>query len=96
MSGTSTVTGVVVGTGSAINVDKVGFRPTRVEMHNISDAVKAVWQDTMPDAAMEKTVAGTDSYVTSDGITPRAAGFTLGADSDLNASGEEVHFTCFK
>ena len=96
MSGTSTVTGVVVGTGSAINVDKVGFRPTRVELHNISDVVNAAWQDTMPDAAMVKTVAGTDSYVTSDGITPRAAGFTLGADSDLNAAAEVVHYTAFK
>ncbi len=93
-SGTSRVVrGSVVGTGAALNVRTVGFRPRTVRLLNLDGVAKATWQNTMPDAAMWKVVtAGTQSYVTSNGITPLADGFQLGADTDLNVAGEVVHW----
>lgn len=97
MSGTSSVSGVVVGTGADLNIDKVGFRPTAVKVINSDGDCFAEWIDTMPDDSAMKTIAaGTTAQITSNGITPRAAGFALGADTDLNVDGETVHYTCFK
>jgi hypothetical protein len=82
-----------VGTGSALNVRTVGFRPRTVVLHNVDGTARAFWQDTMADAAGWKVVtAGTQSYMTADGITPLSDGFQLGADSDLNVAGEVVHW----
>jgi len=90
-------TGAVTGTGSAINVRTVGFRPRRVELLNVGGNAIGRWQDTMADASMQKVVdsgaGATDiSLVTSGGITPLSDGFTIGADTDINASGELVHW----
>lgn len=99
MSGTSRmmIGGVVKGTGAALEVkgDKVGFRPNRVELSNITDGSSAVWQESMPDAAMAKQKAAVTSYVTANGITPLGSGFRLGADADLNAAADEIHFTAW-
>jgi len=89
------VNGAVEGTGSAINVRTVGFRPRRVELRNVDGDCMGFWQNDMADASMQKVVdsgaGATDiSTVTSDGITPLSDGFTIGADSDLNASGETI------
>lgn len=87
------VTGQLIGTGSALNVRTVTFRPSKVELYNEDGVAKAVWTNTMADAAMMKQVtAGTISVVTSGGITPLSDGFTLGADTDMNVSGEKVHW----
>ena len=93
-SGTSRVVrGSFVGTGSALNCRTVGFRPRTVRLLNLDGVAKATWLNTMPDAAMWKVVtAGTQAYVTTGGITPLADGFQLGADTDLNVSGEVVHW----
>jgi hypothetical protein len=91
------MTGSIVASGSAMNIDVVGFRPSRVLVQNVSAPARGEWQDTMADAAALKTVtAGTVSFITSDGITPRAAGFTLGADADLNTATEVVHWTAWE
>jgi hypothetical protein len=89
------LTGAVTGTGSAIDVKMVGFRPTIVKLYNVGGNANAVWTRDMADASMQKIVdsgaGATDiSLVTSDGITPLASGFRIGADSDLNASGEKI------
>jgi hypothetical protein len=93
-SGTSRVVrGSFVGTGSAKNIRTVGFRPRTVKLWNVTGLVSAVWLDTMADAAAVKAVTdGTQSYITSDGITPLSDGFTCGADADINASAEIVHW----
>lgn len=86
-------TGSVAGTGSAIIVDVVGFRPRKVELYNVDGDAIGIWTDTMPDASMMKTVAaGTTAQVTTGGVTPRAAGFSIGADADVNAAGEAIHW----
>jgi hypothetical protein len=96
-AGTRKVCGTVVGTGSAIDVKTVGFRPRSVCLRNTSGNCVGNWQHTMPDAAMQKIVdsgSGTTdiSYVTSNGVTPLNNGFTIGADGDLNASTEVIHW----
>jgi len=83
--------------GTAYDVRTVGFRPRKVELMNSDGLVFARWQKSMPDASMMKQVtAGTVSFATSDGITPLSDGFTIGADGDVNASGERVHWAAWE
>lgn len=92
-STTKVMRGSVVGTGSAINVQTVGFRPKSVKLINADSDDEGYWHDHMADDSLFKRVkAGTASVVTSAGITPLADGFTFGADADLNVSGETVHW----
>lgn len=90
------ITGTVEGTGAAINVE-VGFTPDWVEVQNIDGNAAAVWSSDMPAGHMVKRSAGTFSNATTNGISPYAgtrggdsAGFTIGADADVNASGETL------
>jgi len=92
--------GSVYGTGSAINVTTLSFRPRLVRLFNLGGNAQAYWNREMPDAAMQKVVdsgVGTSdiSYVTSNGITPLSNGFTIGADADLNASAELLVWEAF-
>jgi hypothetical protein len=90
-------TGSFYGTAANKDVKTVGFRPSRVELINVSSDDKLIWTDEMADAAGHKTVkAGGSSQITTGGITPLAAGFRLGTDADLNASGEKILWTCFE
>jgi hypothetical protein len=90
--------GSFTGTGSQLDVTVVGFRPRSVRLLNLAGICRGEWQETMPDGAMLKTVdsgSGTTDIVNvtaTTGITPLANGFRLGADTDLNVSGEIVHF----
>lgn len=90
--------GSFVGTGALINVDTPGFKPGIVNLYNLVGICVAHWQDSMPDGSMIKTVdsgSGTSDIVNvtaTTGITPRANGFSLGADTDLNVVGEVVHW----
>lgn len=91
--GTRTVCGSFVGTGADLNVRTVGFKPRSVICRNVTGLVTAEWQETMEDDSMVKRVtAGTMTVPTTNGITPLADGFTVGADADLNVSGEIVHW----
>lgn len=87
------VQGAFMSDGAARVVDTPGFRPAKVEVW--TDAgVNGVWLDSMPDAAAFKRLAnGTGSYITSNGVTPDASGFTLGADAALNATGQMVFWS---
>jgi len=83
--------GAFHGTGAALNMDKVGFRPKLVRVVNVASGglCRIEWFRGMADGAGVKTsVDGDISVLTTLGITPRANGFTLGADTDLNVSGE--------
>lgn len=87
--------GSLYGTGSAINVTKVGFRPRVVRLFNVDDNVDAYWNIEFADASMRLIVtsaAGTTdiSLETTNGITPLSNGFTIGANANLNASGEKI------
>lgn len=95
-SGAQTWTGAVMGTGSDLDIDKIGFHPRAVLVVNASDPGYGYWTDSMADDSMAKQIDGTSGFVTSNGITPRDNGFTLGADTDLNVSGELIHVTCWR
>ena len=91
------IRGSFVGTGSAKDVLTIGFRPRSVRIYNVSGNCQAAWLDSMADGSCQKVVdsgAGTSdvSFITSNGITPLANGFRLGADTDLNVATEIVHF----
>jgi len=87
------MTGAVTGTGSALNVRTVGFRPRVVELLNVGGNVTAKWVEGMADASAVKYITdGTQSLITSDGITPLSDGFTIGADTDINVDTELVRW----
>jgi hypothetical protein len=93
------ITGTVTGTGSAINV-QLGWKPDWVRAINYGDTAPTImeWTSAMTDGHGIKTVtAGTTTKLSSNGITPYegteggdSPGFTIGADADLNASGEAI------
>lgn len=92
-------TGTVEGTGSAINME-LGFTPSYVRLINVDGDASLEWMSTMADGEGYKTVAaGANAQITTGGITPYAGsegsasvGFTIGADVDVNASGETIHW----
>lgn len=87
------MTGSFTGTGAAVEVKTIGFRPRHVRLMNRQGLCQAEWTDSMPDASAFKQITdGTTTFITSNGITPLSNGFSLGADADLNVSGEDVHW----
>lgn len=88
----------VTSDGAALTVS-CGFYPSRVEVINETSRDKMVWTDSMADGEAIKTVAaGTSTKITSGGITlytgsdSAAIGFTIGADADVNADTEVLHY----
>jgi hypothetical protein len=97
MSDRVIATGSFLGTGAALSITKLGFRPRSVTLRNAASSglCSLYWNKEMPDASGFKEVnhdTAQKSFITSNGITPLANGFTLGADADLNAAGELVYF----
>lgn len=93
-------TGTVTGTGAAINV-ALGFTPKAVVIINETDPGLYVWLDTFANAEMMKLVDSTVAltFPTSNGVSTYAGaiattakGFTIGADSDMNAASDVLHY----
>lgn len=91
--------GTVEGTGAAINME-LGFTPSFVRLINIDGDASLDWMSSMADGEGYKTVAaGANAQIATNGITPYAGaegsasvGFTIGADADVNAAGETLHW----
>lgn len=84
-------------TGVAVDVTKVGFRPSRVKLINVTSGDEMEWQEGMADGSgFKRVAAGTGALVASNAITPLANGFRLGTDADMNVTGELVRFECFE
>jgi hypothetical protein len=82
-------TGSFYGTGADKEIRTVGFRPKHVKVINRTGLCEAEWSADMPDDSAHKRVtAGTQTFITANGITPLSDGFALGADADLNVDGE--------
>jgi len=87
-------TGVYKGTGAAMDVRSVGFRPRRVELFAETRLVNALWTDTMTEGrGLKRVTGGTMSLiVVGGGVTPLSDGFRIGTDADLNALDGVVHW----
>jgi hypothetical protein len=90
--------GRILATNATINVDSVGFQPSRVELFNEDALTSLEWQASMPDASGKKTVsAGTITFPTAAGITPRDSGFSIGALADINDTTTEwIHWSAWE
>lgn len=70
----------------------LGFKPRYVKVVNLaSSSASFEWFEGMADAsAWKTTTSGAGSLVTSNGITVSDTGFTLGLDTDVNVSNEQI------
>lgn len=87
-------TGTQNGTGAAIPIN-LGFKPKYVKVINVAAGGLCSLEhvDTMAAASGFKGItAGTKIFITSNGITLTDYGFTIGADTDVNVSGEAIHW----
>jgi len=84
------------GTVAAYDFTTLGFTPRRVELINETSGDTLVWTEHMADSEGYKRVAaGTGALITSNGIIPLENGFTLGLDTDINVTSEQVSWTAF-
>ena len=90
--------GAFNGTAAIKDIRTVGFRPKYVRVINVSaDTAAGEWFEGFADDSVFKAITdGTMSLATSDGITPLADGFRLGADTDLNVAGEQVYWVAYE
>lgn len=94
--------GTFTAAGAARTI-QCGFTPVYVKVTNITSRDGMEWSNTMTAGHALKTVAaGTRTALTSNGITPYAgtlagdsAGFTIGADADVMANTEVVHWVAW-
>jgi hypothetical protein len=93
--GSRCVTGLLQGTGASMAVTKVGFKPRYIRVVNLDDPSALEFMEGMTDAHGFKHIDGTQSHITSLGITPTNTGFTLGADTDINVDGEQLAYVCW-
>ncbi len=75
----------------------LGFQPRYVRVVNNTSRDQLEWFEGMTDGHAIKTVAaGTRTAITSNGITVSENGFTLGLDTDVNVTSEQVSFVAFE
>lgn len=78
------------GTVAAFDLD-IGFKPRYVRVINTTSRDMYEWFEGMADASAIKTVAaGTRTLITSNGITPLENGFTVGLDTDVVVTSEQL------
>ena len=79
------------GTAAAFKIT-TGFQPRYVKVMNLAATASMMeWSEGMAAASGVKTVAaGTRSIVTTNGITVAADGFTVGLDTGVNISNQQL------
>jgi len=82
---------ITTGTAAAF-VITTGFKPRYVKVVNLAATGSQVeWYEGMADASGHKRVtAGDMTVITTLGITVSATGFTVGLDTDLNVTSEQL------
>ena len=91
------------GTGAAITIE-LGWVPDYIDVQNneAADFTRIRWQKGMTAAHGIKTVTSTNSLITSLGLSQNTgsstveAGFVIGADTDLNVSGERLTWMAWR
>lgn len=69
----------------------VGFTPKYVKFSNVTSRDQLEWFEGMAaDSAVKTVAAGTRTLVTSNGITVSGNQVTLGLDTDVNVTSEQV------
>jgi hypothetical protein len=104
---TRMATGTIPGTGATIQI-ALEFSPRAVYVVNEDGLATLYWTNTMADASgLKEVTAGTKSFITTLGITPKEKferddtspdlhGFEIGADTDVNVSAEVIHWTAWE
>ena len=78
------------GTVAAFTIT-TGFKPRYVRVQNVTSRDQMEWWEGMTDDTAVKTVAaGTGTLNASLGITPLAYGFTVGLDTDVVVTSEQL------
>lgn len=78
------------GTAAAFTIT-CGFKPLFVEVVNNSSGDEEKWFNGMTNAhAFKRVAAGTGAAITTLGITQLAYGFTVGLDTDINVTNEQL------
>lgn len=103
MSVQNFASGTQDGTGAAINIE-IGWQPDHMVVQNIeaTDFARLEWYKGMDAANAIKTVTSTKSKITSLGLslyagsTSAQQGFTIGADTDVNVSGEALTWCAWR
>ena len=94
--GAEMVAGTVTGTGSALVVDELPFDPAAVIVWNQTDPGLFVHLPSFTAAHMAKlTDAPALTHATTNGITLGTKEFTIGADADMNAAADVLHWVAF-
>lgn len=84
--------GAYISTGTAAAFDiTCGFKPRYVRIVNETSGDVIEWYEGMADSEGYKRVAaGTGAMVTTHGIIPLDNGFTVGLDTDINVTSEQL------
>jgi len=78
------------GTAAAYTIT-TGFKARYVRVQNVTSRDSLEWFEGMADdASIKQLAAGTRSLGTSLGITVAASGFTVGLDTDVNVTSEQI------
>jgi hypothetical protein len=77
--------GTITVSTSAAQTVTLGWIPEKVEVYNVTSADELVWTRDMPDGyGLKRVAAGTQTYITTGGITP------LGEDEGLTVAGSHT------
>jgi hypothetical protein len=79
------------GTAAAFTIT-TGFKPRYVKVVNVDSGDMTEWYEGMAAASAAKTLGSTGvrSKITSLGTTVSASGFTVGLDTDINVTSEQI------
>ena len=84
---------ITTGTAAAFTIT-TGFKPRYVRVSNEDGDAMEEWFEGMADAEAMKLVGDTSpvtySKITSNGITVSASGFTVGLDTDVNVTSQQL------
>lgn len=90
---TNFATGRILDTGTVAAFPIVtGFKPRFVKVQNNTSGDYFEWYEGMADASATKNTGATGviTLVTSNGITVTDRGFTIGLDTDINVTSEQI------
>ena len=84
--------GAYIDTGTVAAFDiTCGFKPRYVRIVNETSGDVEEWYEGMADSeAYKRVAAGTGALITSNGIIPLDKGFTVGLDTDIHVTSEQL------